>query len=203
MPSLTFAYNAQMSTPNLRERKRRLMQSEITAIALRLFRERGYSETTVDDLAAASGMSRRTFFRYFPSKEDVISGKWVGMGEDMIARLLARPGDEDPWTSVRASMSGIVDHYADPDRRADSFALDEVIDSTPSLRAAFIAKVDILAEAVAAVLGKRGVEPFHAQVIGRACGAALTIAMRESRARGAEGIGEDLDRAMREFASGL
>ncbi|NNV08367.1 hypothetical protein ETC03_19345 [Geobacillus sp. MMMUD3] len=121
----------------------------------------------------------------------------------MIARLLARPGDEDPWTSVRASMSGIVDHYADPDRRADSFALDEVIDSTPSLRAAFIAKVDILAEAVAAVLGKRGVEPFRAQVIGRACGAALTIAMRESRARGAEGIGEDLDRAMREFASGL
>ncbi|MBR7503177.1 TetR family transcriptional regulator, partial [Mycobacterium tuberculosis] len=78
------------------------MQAEITAIALRLFRERGYSETTVDDLAAASGMSRRTFFRYFPSKEDVISGKWVGMGEDMIARLLARPGDEDPWTSVRA-----------------------------------------------------------------------------------------------------
>ncbi|RAE95373.1 TetR family transcriptional regulator, partial [Burkholderia multivorans] len=57
-----------MSTPNLRERKRRLMQAEITAIALRLFRERGYSETTVDDLAAASGMSRRTFFRYFPSK---------------------------------------------------------------------------------------------------------------------------------------
>lgn len=44
---------------------------ELSAIALRLFLERGYDETTVDDIAAAAGIGRRTLFRYFPSKNDL------------------------------------------------------------------------------------------------------------------------------------
>ncbi len=192
-----------MDLPSLRDRKRLLIQEDIMAVALRLFRERGYEATTVDDLAAASGMSRRTFFRYFPSKEDVLAGKWTAMGEGIVVALMERPADEEPWTSLRASLAGVVDHYADPARRADSYALDEVVDSTPSLRAAFVAKVDILAEALSAVLVSRGVAEVRAQMLARACGAALTVAMRQARATGAEGIADDLDRAMGVLTPGM
>jgi AcrR family transcriptional regulator len=58
--------------PTLQDRKRRLAREHIEAAALKLFSERGYDETTIDDIAEAAGISARTFFRYFPSKEDVV-----------------------------------------------------------------------------------------------------------------------------------
>ena len=60
-------------TPNdLRERKRRLTLDRIAEVGLKLFVENGYEATTLDAIAAASGISRRTFFYYLKSKEDVL-----------------------------------------------------------------------------------------------------------------------------------
>ena len=56
----------------IRERTRRLAQTELTTVAQDLFLEHGYEQTTVDQIAAAAGMSKRTFFRYFPSKDDLV-----------------------------------------------------------------------------------------------------------------------------------
>ena len=56
----------------LRERKKERTRAELQRHALRLFRDHGYAETTVDDIAAAAEVSRSTFFRYFPTKEDVV-----------------------------------------------------------------------------------------------------------------------------------
>jgi AcrR family transcriptional regulator len=67
------AMNTKEKIPNdLRERKRRLTLDQITQTGLRLFKENGYEETTLDAIAAASGISRRTFFYYLKSKEDVL-----------------------------------------------------------------------------------------------------------------------------------
>ena len=58
--------------PTLAERKRQVAREHIEETALRLFVERGFDETTIADIADAAGISTRTFFRYFATKEDVV-----------------------------------------------------------------------------------------------------------------------------------
>ena len=58
----------------LRERKKRLAQAAIEEAALRLFQQKGYEQTSIQDIADAVTMSSRTFFRYYASKEEVLSG---------------------------------------------------------------------------------------------------------------------------------
>ncbi|MCX4745770.1 TetR family transcriptional regulator [Kitasatospora sp. NBC_01287] len=62
----------EVSGPDLRARRRRRARLEIQRAALRLFAERGYEEVTVPQIAAAAEISASTFFRHFPSKEDVV-----------------------------------------------------------------------------------------------------------------------------------
>jgi TetR/AcrR family transcriptional regulator, regulator of mycofactocin system len=67
-------------------------RGELEVLALELFAERGFDETTVDDLAEAAGIARRTFFRYFPSKNDVVYGDFDAALEELRGRLAATPG---------------------------------------------------------------------------------------------------------------
>ncbi|SNS13136.1 transcriptional regulator, TetR family [Geodermatophilus saharensis] len=72
---------------------------EVAAVAQRIFLERGFDETSVDDVAAAAGISRRTFFRYFPSKADVLFVDSPREVERFRAGLgTGRPGE--PWRAV-------------------------------------------------------------------------------------------------------
>lgn len=73
--------------------------AELTDVGLRLFFERGFDETTVDDIAAAAGIGRRTFFRYFASKNDLPWGDFDAMVAQLRADLAAA-GDEVPMTEV-------------------------------------------------------------------------------------------------------
>jgi AcrR family transcriptional regulator len=86
----------------LRERKKARTRASIREHALRLFREQGYHATTVEQIAAAAEVSPSTFFRYFPTKEDVV------LQDDMDIRLvesLARqPSDRTPIAAVRAAL---------------------------------------------------------------------------------------------------
>ena len=78
----------------LRERMRRTVLNEIAEVALKLFTERGYETVTIDDIATAAGLSRRSVFRYFSTKEDIVVGKFDFVADDMLAELRARPAGE-------------------------------------------------------------------------------------------------------------
>ncbi len=80
----------------LAQRKRQLVATELTEASLQLFALKGFDAVTVDEIASASGVSKRTFFRYFASKEDVVVQFLAGMGTDIRAALAARPAAERP-----------------------------------------------------------------------------------------------------------
>ena len=86
----------------LRERKKARTRASIREHALRLFREQGYQATTVEQIAAAAEVSPSTFFRYFPTKEDVVLQD--GMDTRMVEALAALPPELAPMAAVRAAM---------------------------------------------------------------------------------------------------
>src|SRR3981189_1182042 len=91
-------------SPGVRERTRLAIRKELAEARVRLFTERGFAETTAREIAAAVGVSERTFFRYFGSKEDVVLGVLDDLGIELAARMAARPADEPPFTALRRSF---------------------------------------------------------------------------------------------------
>ena len=99
----------------LRERTRLAVAREITEAASALFIATGYETTTIDDIARAVGMSRRSVFRYFPTKEDIVLGKLNFLGEELLEGFRARPAEETVWESLRSIFALLVPHVDDLD----------------------------------------------------------------------------------------
>ena len=125
----------------IRERTRRLVQTELTTVAQDLFLAQGYDNTTVDQIAAAAGMSKRTFFRYFPSKDDLVIGKYDLFADRMAEALDARPADEPVWASLRRVFDITLDYVQDEYQRARNDAMEEIVRSTPQLYARYLEKM--------------------------------------------------------------
>jgi AcrR family transcriptional regulator len=157
----------------------------IQAEALRLFSDQGYAETTVEDIADAAAISPRTFFRYFPTKEDVVL--WDEYDPQVGELLAARPDDEPVAESFRAIMretlAGLL--RRDPNELLTRVRL---LSSVPELRARFLEmQADWLSSSegpgseMATVLTQRQDVPDHRQLraTAGALSAAVTIAIDE------------------------
>jgi AcrR family transcriptional regulator len=103
------------------------VRAELTMLAQDLFVAQGYDETTVDDIAAAAGMSRRTLFRYFASKEDLVLGKYEILGDRLAEALAARPHDEPIWLSLRRAFDIVVEYFADDPDATRAVAMERII----------------------------------------------------------------------------
>jgi AcrR family transcriptional regulator len=136
---------------DLRERTRRAVQADIAAAAVGLFLEHGFEATTMDQVAAAAGISRRSLFRYFETKEDMVLGNLRETGREIQAQLAARPPDEPPWDALRAALKGMID--APGYSLARVLKLARMLYETPSLRARHLEKqlewLDLLAPEIA------------------------------------------------------
>lgn len=88
----------------IREQTRAVVRSLLARTALELFVARGYEATTVEEVATAAGVSRRTLFNYFRTKEDLALSSLSEQGERIAQRFAERPADEDVWDSLRAAF---------------------------------------------------------------------------------------------------
>ena len=126
------------SGQSLREISRDAVRARINEIALDLFAERGFDQVTVEQIAAAAGMSARTFHRYFPAKEDVVIGDPAHGGEFVRAVFAGRPADEPVWDSLRLSFEALVTRAPRDDERGKRGM--RVLVSAASLRARSLEK---------------------------------------------------------------
>lgn len=138
---------------NTRDIARSAIRAELSQVAFDLFRRDGFDRVTVNEVAAAAGVSRSTFLRYFASKEEAVLGAFDAQGDRVAGALRARPAGEDDWTALRRSLDGIVDHYRrDP---AGTLALVNLVRQTPALCARRLEKESGWRPLLAAALAER------------------------------------------------
>lgn len=89
---------------SLQHRKRQFIQDAIYGAAIDLFARSGFDETTVEEVADAAGISRRSFFRYFDSKDDLLARNTVTCGEILRDTVASCPASLDPFDVVRATV---------------------------------------------------------------------------------------------------
>jgi AcrR family transcriptional regulator len=114
-----------------REIKRRQTRERIEEAAMSLFLERGFDATTIEDIAERAEVSKRSFFDYFPSKEEVVFAWQDGFADHLMAAIASRPADEPAVKAVQHGLVGAIVSAAD--ERA--MALGELIRRTPTLKA--------------------------------------------------------------------
>jgi len=93
----------QLPRAGLRERKKARTRAAIQREALRLFAQQGYAETTVDEIAEAAEVSQSTFFRYFPTKEDVVLHD--SLDPLLLAAFRDQPAELGPLAALRAALA--------------------------------------------------------------------------------------------------
>lgn len=98
-------------TPSLRERKKERTRELLVDTANRLFLEQGFDKTTVDQIAEAAGVSQRTFFRYFPAKDDVVFSKHAERIARFKALLVEHRDGQAPAATVRAALADFARDY--------------------------------------------------------------------------------------------
>ncbi|MFI6814786.1 TetR family transcriptional regulator [Nonomuraea sp. NPDC050328] len=158
------------------ERKRQLVKDELSHTAAQLIARNGYEETTVEQIVEAAGVSRRTFFRYFRSKEDVIVEVLTAVGEHTRAIVAARPDGEPPGASVRHALEELTRHYLEFPEKA--LALTRLILGTPALRARYLDRQFEWRQGVAAELLPRCAgDRLRAELISGVGFATLDVAM--------------------------
>jgi AcrR family transcriptional regulator len=179
---------------------RRAVRAQIAEAALELFTAQGFEQTTIDQIAAAVGISGRSVFRYFATKEDMVVGHLAEVGDRLAAALAARPPDEPPWTALRRAMDP---HLEDLERNADRMvAMAVMLAKTPALRGALMNKRARWEEALLPEIARRVEGPEHtrelrARAIVSAALACLNNAVDEwARGGGTEPVDRLVDAAI-------
>lgn len=180
---------------NLRERTRRAVRSEIVAAAMDVFGRQGFETTTVEEIAHAAGISRRSYFRYFANKDAALVEGLAVVGGTVVEALAERPAHEAPWDALRRAFDPLVTQAeTDPGARA----LGRLMLERPALQHG---KDTAWQEAIAATLESRvpeseGDARFQAEALASAALACLHAAQARWLGTGQEHLADLLDTAM-------
>jgi AcrR family transcriptional regulator len=122
---------------SLWQRSRQAMFAEITSIAMSLFLDQGFEQTTIDQIASTAGISRRSFFRYFGTKEDIVLGDLANRGELVRDALEQVPPAVGPWDALREALDAVDAISVEP---GVTLKIAKMMYGTPSLRSRSIEK---------------------------------------------------------------
>ena len=184
----------------LRERKKARTRAAIREHALRLFREEGYQRTTVEKIAEAAEVSPSTFFRYFPTKEDVVLQD--DMDTRMIEALERQPPGLGPLSAVRAATREVFTSYtaADLDVIRETTALTVTVPE-------FARTISVISEALAKRSGRPADDLAVRTTAGAIIGVIMSITMPwdgwSSDRQTIEGMFERIDQALALLEAGL
>ena len=179
---------------SLRERKKARTRAAIREHALRLFREQGYDATTVEQIAAAAEVSPSTFFRYFPTKEDVVLRD--DLDDRMFAAFDRQPPSLSPLAALRAAIrEGIASLTpAEWDEFRETSTLGMAI---PEVRAHMLNEmnrtIDMMAEALAKRTGRAPDDLAVRVTVGAIMGVIMSI-MRPDHLAGGHVDAQAFDR---------
>lgn len=176
-----FPLDAEGACLGLRERKKARTHAEIQRRALALFRQRGYEATTVQQIADAAEVSQSTFFRYFPSKADVVL--WDELDPLIVSAFARQPASLRPIQAIRAALHETFAQLS-AEQREDQMQRTRLVLSVPELRARMLDEVvqsiGLLAKATAqrtrASADDISARAFAGAVVGVAMSAAFTVA---------------------------
>jgi AcrR family transcriptional regulator len=189
---------------DLRERKRTRTRLMIQGEAMRLIAEKGYENTTVDDIAYAAAISPRTFFRYFPTKEDVVI--WDEYDPIVPELFAARPADEPLAESLRSFLHQALGGLYERDRE-QLLLRARLLTTVPELRARLRDDQRTGERRMAEHLAERRgvpVDDLAVQVLAAAFGATIIVALeRWVEDDGKSDLMELLDRALESLAAGM
>ena len=115
----------------LRERKKRETKKRITEKAIALFLKHGIDQTTLDEIATTAGISRRTFFYYFTSKDEILLSVLSGIGELLTDAVRSAPAGSTPIDAVWNAVVSVCDAIP----ANDMIELDQLMRTSPSVQA--------------------------------------------------------------------
>jgi AcrR family transcriptional regulator len=191
-----------MTGAGLRERKRQKTRWAIQAHALRLFAERGYESTTVDQIAAAAEVSPSTFFRYFPSKEDVVMAD--PYDDALVAGMRSAPPELSPFGAIGHTLVSVIGQMS-PETVQQTLLRMQLTMSVPALRARVLENLlgtaRILREGIGARLG-RDADDFGVRVAAAAVVGVLISTLELWSDEGGD-LAELMGRALAELEAGL
>lgn len=159
-PSTTFRSPEASIPRTLRERRKQETRDLLERAALALFRKDGFTATSVDRIAAAAGVSRTTFFRYFPSKEAVVFAEQDRAAERFFTLLRERPAEENGLRAFEEALVVIARATeADPAERASALRQWALLGSSPTLMARYLEYSEKrLAEVAHALAAREGLD---------------------------------------------
>src|SRR5438034_5555830 len=130
-----------------RERKKQQTRETIARAALELFVERGYEATTLAEIADAAGVSTRTIFAYFPSKEDILFAALQATCDALVRALEERPAGIDALSALREFILSSAHEKTELDHK-----LEQAIAADPTLASHRRARIGQLQEVIAAAI---------------------------------------------------
>ncbi|WP_033338337.1 acyl-CoA-like ligand-binding transcription factor [Catenuloplanes japonicus] len=186
----------------LREQKKRETRAALSWAAIRLIVERGAENVLVEDIAAAAGVSPRTFNNYFSSKGEAVAARHLDRGLRLAEDLRDRPADEPLWTAVLQSALArlepgpeVAAHPAEPGPEQWAAGVKAMM-ASPSLQAEMLrAGVRAEAEIAVAVASRTGTDAardLYPNLVAGAITAAINVCQQQFIARGASASLRDL-----------